>query len=294
MLRDGGRELRIDVALTPWELAPERAALRGGVAIVVDVIRATTTLCVLFDRGCRRVLLAPSVEAALAAKVARPAALLAGEVGGAAPLGFDLGNSPSEVSSREVREREVIFATTNGTRALRASVGAGVTLAGSLRNANAVAHVALACIHNGSASAQPEPTSGAALQRAATSEARLDDGAPDLLVVCAGRGDRPAYDDTVCAGYLCRQVIELARAAGEAPRLGEGARVALATVRDAGVSDLRDALAHSDAARAIARIGLARDLDWCAALDASHTVPHVIGREDLDLLVMEPWLSEDT
>lgn len=291
MREDDERVVRIDVALAPSELASMRLELNAAVAIVVDVIRATTTLAVLFDRGCRRVLLAPDIEAARAAKRTRPDALLAGEVGGATPPGFDLGNSPSEISLRDLRGREVIFATTNGTRALRACAGSGATFAGSLRNADAVSRAALASIHQTTGEAPPalRARSRVTVPIGSAADGPLDDNAPDILVVCAGRSGRPAYDDTICAGQLCQAMVELASATGAAPRLGEGARVAIAASRDAEATGLLAALAQSDAARAVAAIGLSNDLEWCVALNASPSVPWIAGGDDAGLLDMQPW-----
>jgi hypothetical protein len=70
--------------------------------------------------------------------------------------------------------------------------------------------------------------------------------------------------------------------------LGEGARIALAVLRDAlATGSLLDGLAASDAARAISSIGLAADLPWCASTNASHAVPRVTGRDKHGLLILE-------
>src|SRR5581483_5165906 len=103
------------------------------------VIRATTTLTVLLDGGCARVLVADGIPAGRTFAAASPGAyLLAGEVGGLRPPGFDFGNSPVELASADLNGRAVVFSTTNGTRALHACRGAGAILAGALRNAQAV------------------------------------------------------------------------------------------------------------------------------------------------------------
>lgn len=292
MLHDSRRAARIDVALTTSELVANGQRRLTDVAIVVDVIRATTTLAVLFDQGCRRVLLAPDIQSARTARRSRPDALLAGEVGGAAPEGFDLGNSPAEVSARAVREREVIFATTNGTRALRACAGASATFAGSLRNATAVSRAALASLQclKGQDHTTTDGRAGAAQSPDTLAEAVDESGEPTILVVCAGRDGRPAYDDTVCAGVLCQRLDTVARDMGIESCLGEGARIALAGARDTHTyGSLRNALAQSDAARAIAGIGLGTDLDWCVAVDASQSTPRLAGVEEPGLHVVEPW-----
>lgn len=306
------RPIRVDVALVPEHLPQsaeeEREEQAGVVYVVIDVIRATTTLCVLFEQGCRRVLVAPSVAAARdAARTDGAGALLAGEVGGLAPPGFDYGNSPRELAAAEVAEREVIFATTNGTRALRACLGGRAILAGAFRNAGAVTAWALASLpaatavapspasaasgaygpHSTDGPDAPAVASGARARRA--SEADLGWAPPDIVFVCSGRDKRPAFDDTVCAGYLVERLLAHAAAARVPVTLREGARIARASSASAlAAGDLRAALAVSDAARAVERVGLSDDLRWCADVDVTSTVPAVTGVRPGDgLLIME-------
>jgi 2-phosphosulfolactate phosphatase len=242
--------LAIDVALAsaPTYIG-EAPTLAETTNIVVDVIRATTTLCLFFERGVREVLLAPDIATARAMRATLGGEyLLAGEVGGAAPPGFDLGNSPTEIARAELAGRGVLFATSNGTRALRACAGARAVFAGALRNAQAVATAALAT------------------------------GAASIVVVCSGRGELPAYDDTLCAGYIVRRLLDGAEAKGCPVVLHEGARIALAVLDGAQTcGGIHAALAQSDAYRAIEGIGLAGDLDWCVAADVASVVPRVTG-----------------
>jgi 2-phosphosulfolactate phosphatase len=266
------------------------SGLESTVAIVVDVIRATTTLAVMFEHGCRRVLLAPDITTACATHERLPHALLAGEVNSAAPAGFDLGNSPAEMAAFPLADREVIFATTNGTRALRACANARAVYAGSLRNASAVCAAALAevIVHSGTLDATSDNSSPIRTGSSVPSESGAGEQRADILVVCAGRGDRPATDDTLCAGYLCQELHNGAINRGYAVSLGEGARIALAVLRDAlATGSLLDGLARSDAARAIFSIGLVADLQWCASTNASHAVPRVTGHDEQGLLIIE-------
>src|SRR5579885_244506 len=125
-MANAARPLVTDVLLTPAELGGKLRVRPTDVAVVIDVIRATTTLSVLFDRGCARVLVADDMPAARAFAAGHPGAyLLAGEVGGPRPPGCDFGTSPVELAAADLGGREVIFCTTNGTRALHACTGAG-------------------------------------------------------------------------------------------------------------------------------------------------------------------------
>ncbi|MFI5272080.1 MAG: 2-phosphosulfolactate phosphatase [Ktedonobacterales bacterium] len=274
--RGDRQALRLDVALAPG--LPDGSSPRHDtVFIVVDVIRATTTLCLLFERGCREALIAPDIDTAAAWRARRAGdVLLAGEVAGATPPGFDFGNSPSEFARVALTGRTVIFATTNGTRAISACAGARAIFAGSLRNARAAAETALAAAdaESQALSIARDESSGLAQVAAETADDRM----PNIVVLCAGRGDRPAYDDTICAGYLVRHLLDAAATAARSVALGEGARIAQAALAGAEAGGgIRAALAQSDAYHAIERIGLAADLDWCAATDVTTVVPRVTG-----------------
>ncbi len=109
--------MRVHVALTPAEF-PD-APLTGCVALAVDVLRATTASVAACDAGCRRLVPVPDAEAA-EAMAARDGSgtVLAGERGGEALAGFDLGNSPAEFTAERVGGRTVVLTTTNGTAAM--------------------------------------------------------------------------------------------------------------------------------------------------------------------------------
>jgi 2-phosphosulfolactate phosphatase len=279
--------LTLDVALVPMFVAPDPMLRARTTYVVVDVIRATTTLAVMLGQGCRRVLVAPGIADARAVAQAEAGRyLLGGESGGVAPPGFDFGNSPREYAAADLAGREIIFATTNGTRALRACTGGYAIYAGALRNASAVARAAVASaivarrlttdlppISASAAEESPDTNRGA-------SEAVLaddDDRQCDIVVVCAGREGLPSYDDTLCAGYLIGQIAAEAAARDLGVMMESGARIALDACRYVmqRPDGLRAALGESGAGRSIRGVGLEADLDWCAAIDATDVVPSV-------------------
>jgi len=235
--------------------------------IVVDVIRATTTLAVMFERGVRRVFVARDVEMARQVRASLPQAIVAGEVDAVPPPDFDHGNSPAEWGALDVAGKDVLFSTTNGARGLHAAMGGGPVFAGSLRNASAVCADALAAARRLTATQQPG----------------------GVTVVCSGLAGQPAPDDSLCAGWLVQTLQRAAAQAGIAAELGAGAQQALdllATQRAAhgGADDdarawLVRALTETPAAQAVVAVGLGADLDWCADVDASTSVPQVAGED---------------
>ncbi len=229
----------LDVAFTPAEVPLALADLPGALCGVIDVVRATTTLTVLGERGCRSVLIAPSVEAARHLAAQQPAMVLIGEVGGLAPAGFDFGNSPAELAHADLRQRDVVFATTNGTKAILAchSAGAGMICTAALRNARAAVAYAW--------------------QQAAGSA---------YILVCAGRAGRVALDDAYAAGMIVA-IAEQMAPSGNQLHLTERARLAAHIARTSG--DPLDVLRRSDAGK----IGVEADLPWCAEVSTSAIVP---------------------
>jgi 2-phosphosulfolactate phosphatase len=115
---------RVFVHLLPSLIPP--GTLRGGVAVVVDVLRATTVMLHALAAGCEAIIPCGEVEEAKAIAAGLPAgtALLAGERGGLPIPGFELGNSPGEFTREVCEGKTVVMTTTNGTRAILASLEA--------------------------------------------------------------------------------------------------------------------------------------------------------------------------
>src|SRR5262245_39532454 len=109
---------QIDVFLLPALVEP--AALAGKTAVVIDVLRATTTIVQALATGAKEIVPLQEVDEArrLAEKLGE-GAILGGERGGVLIPGFDLGNSPAEYTAAKVAGKTVVFTTTNGTRALQ-------------------------------------------------------------------------------------------------------------------------------------------------------------------------------
>ena len=156
--------MRVHVAFTPAE------TVRAPVAVVVDVLRATSTIAQALASGYRRVLCCAEIEEARELRERLGEGVLAGERRAVAIPGFELGNSPAEFV--EPRGETVILTTTNGTRAIVAAAASAETvLVGSMLNLEAVAEAAREV--------------GAAVE-----------------VVCAGVDGRFTLDDAYCAGRI--------------------------------------------------------------------------------------------
>jgi 2-phosphosulfolactate phosphatase len=219
--------MRIDVALTPAE-RPAPAA----VAVVIDVLRATTTIVAALEAGYARVLACRDLEQAREwALSAGDGAVLAGERACVRPPGFRLGNSPSELSGAPLGE-SLVLSTTNGTRAILAA-------------AEAAPAVVIGCLWN--------------LEACAREASRLaDSAAGGVLVQCAGVRGSFALDDAYVAGRL---VAELRRQRVSA----EPTDTALAACAiAAGFDSPLAALRASQSARELVAVGLDDDIAVCA------------------------------
>jgi 2-phosphosulfolactate phosphatase len=153
----------VHVAFTPAEAAP------AAVGVVVDVLRATSTIAQALASGYERVLCCAEIEEARSLRAELPDSLLGGERQAVRVEGFDVGASPREFLER--RARTLILSTTNGTRAI-------------LETGRRCERVVL----------------GSLLNLSAVAEAAADDD--DVLVVCAGFQGGFALDDVYCAGRI--------------------------------------------------------------------------------------------
>jgi len=231
--------MEIDVALVPQVARPGDPA----VFVVIDEIRASTTITTLLDAGCTDLYIEGSVVGAR--RLGRDTgSLLVGERRALRPPGFDYDNSPTILSAANVRGRGVVLSTTNGTAILKMLRASGDVLVGCLRNAGACA--------------------AAAFELAVARDV-------GVRVVCAGRLRRFVLEDAIAGGVIARRVAELAAARGVSAALTDGARAAI-SLRDAYPDELA-ALLDSDGARTLRSIGQEADIAFCAALDLSDTVP---------------------
>ena len=132
--------MHIDVAFTPAEVQ----ALDTKVCIVVDVVRATSSLTAIMSRNPGKVILTTTIQKATkfaSQQTVHP--LLCGERKGIKPEGFDYGNSPLAYSKADLEDRIIIFTSSNGTRAVADLVMAPHVYLGSFLNASAVVQKAL-------------------------------------------------------------------------------------------------------------------------------------------------------
>ena len=236
--------MQLHIFFTPADVFAV-AAQPDDIYIVIDVIRATTSLATIFDSGAKRVLIAQTIEQAQEAAQQLPECLLCGERQALPLPGFDYGNSPVQFSQAALSGRELILTTTNGTRAFFACPPNSTRLAGSFYNAQAVVARAI-------------------------QQAQQEDH--NIAIVCAGEQNYFALDDSVCAGYLA---LALQRQ-HPALQVDESVDAAIALYHAYTPPGLLD---RCNSARSVIAAGLQEDLHLCMQTNGSNKVPMVVGKD---------------
>jgi len=234
--------MKLDVAFLPRLLSDPEAS----VCVMIDVLRASTSIVTLSAGGAQEIVVAESPSAARRIARQEPRRyVLAGEENGLAPRGFDYGNSPSEFAALDVTGQRFILSTTNGTRALQRLATSPLVLVGALVNASAVMRTLLAEAEAHGLSA---------------------------TLVCAGlsRGKRLSLEDVVAAGALVDRALE----DNASLQLTDGALTAQRVYR----SYRGDALAafrQSEHGRSLIALGFGHDLEFCAQANRFDAVPRL-------------------
>ena len=229
--------MKIDVHFEPAAPLPD---LTGSTVVVIDVLRATSSMVEALVNGAQGVYPASSTEEAikLASSLGREDTILCGEARGLRIEGFDLGNSPREFSAERVVGKRLVMSTTNGTGAFFLVGDAVRVLACGFMNLSAVA--------------------------AAVMEAE------SIVVVCAGMGGLFFLDDAVCAGALVQRIRT---AAGSDVELNDAAMGAVEMALTFRIN--AHFLASTSAGRHLIEIGFREDLDVCAEIDRHSVVPEM-------------------
>jgi 2-phosphosulfolactate phosphatase len=228
----------VQVHLTPALVTPDRLA--GGVAVVIDVLRATTTMVHALASGCDGVRPCATVEEArhLADHMPAGKVLLCGERDGMPLPGFDAGNSPREFTCARCKGVVVVLTTSNGTRALLHAAGAARVLVAAFTNYSAVCE-------------------------------QLKGERRPIHIVCAGESGGVALEDTILAGAIVDYLVRLPDV-----DVDDGARLAWDCFEHHG-PHLEESLRLASGGVRLHLLGYDDDVRVCARVDAFHLVPEL-------------------
>ncbi len=236
--------MKIDVYFTPLGLNAGDLSGRG--VVVVDVLRATTSIVTALANGAKAVVPAATSEEAvrLTANLEKNGYVLAGERKSLKIEGFALGNSPREMTAEAVGGKTIYMSTTNGTPALVAVQGGEPVLVAAAVNFSAVA----------------ERARGLFEERG------------DLVIVCAGREKQFALED----GYVAGRLVKAVRKGRRKIALNDAATVVLDL--PSRFPNWAAALGASEAARELRAADLGEDVAFSAKADRFSVVPSIVDR----------------
>ena len=234
--------MRIDLLFSPQQT--DELALRDKKVVVIDVLRASTSIITALKNGAREII--PVTTVGLAVKASPSlfgdAILRGGERNGKIIEGFNLCNSPAEYTEERVKGRGIIFSSTNGSFAMdRARYARELAVCGFV-NLTMGVHF-------------------------------LRDNPEDALLMCAGKNGLFCIEDAVCAGMLIQRVMESGNIDVD---LSDGALAAVVLHKRFGKS-IRRMLRTSEHGRYLIDIGFGDDLALCAGVDTIPVLPQLVG-----------------
>jgi len=229
----------IDVIFSP-DLLPF-ACLQGKSVVVIDILRATTTITFAIANGATSIQPVLTPEQAFAIRQEQSGILIGGERYGKPVDGFNLGNSPSEYQRSVVFGKSIVITTTNGTRTMHACVSADWLFIGSFLNLGSLIRV-------------------------------LDQTNNHVAFVCSGREGQFCTEDALfagaCVNIFCQIDNEVC--------LTDSAKTAQLLFQ-ANHQRVFESIRNSDHGRYLASIGLESDLEFCSLVDLVDVVPVMIG-----------------
>ncbi len=222
----------LEVILTP-NLLP-LYPLQGKVVVVIDVLRATTTMTVALDQGATKVIPVESIEECLSYKD-KPDHILAGERGGQKVEGFSYGNSPFEYMDGVVKGKTLVLTTTNGTRAIKMSSDAKEILIGGFLNFSALTRWLL-------------------------------NESTDTVLLCSGWRDKFNLEDTIFAGAIINHLKEYFLVDSDSAFAAE--KLYLNSRRN-----MLHYMKQSSHYKRLAKFGVVNDIKYCLRPDLTNVVP---------------------
>ncbi len=222
------------------------ALLAGGIAVVIDQFRASTTICAALAAGARGVIPCLTEEDAAARRAGAPAGtvLAGGEREGRLIPGFDLDNSPTAYTPEIVRGKTIAFTTTNGTKAAVLAERAEVLVIGCLANVSALVKF-------------------------------IGVDERTVHVICAGTRMRVTLEDSLAAGAIGEALMKAGRPVqmSDARPDDDTTMMMIDLWRGACARGLGAELKRSRGARNLMREGLNGDIEACSRVDAIPVVP---------------------
>ena len=229
--------MKVNVLLSSSNL--DELSFSGKTTVIIDVLRATSTIINALNNGAKEIIPVATVEFAvkISGGMFGGLTLLGGERNTKKIEGFALGNSPLEYSSKLVKNKSIVLYTTNGTKAVvKAKFSKNLYIC-SFLNLSAVAeHINL-----------------------------MD---TDFEILCAGRNNSFSLEDTVCAGKLISEILKNKKDL----ELSDSAKASIALNKSFG-KNLLKMLSETEHGRLLLDNGFEEDIKFCSKLNTIDAVP---------------------
>jgi len=230
--------MKLDVLFSPVQA--DELFFTGKTTIVIDVLRASSTIITALTNGAKEVVPVGTIEFAVKVSggIFGGQTLLGGERNTKKIEGFALGNSPAEYSKEIVSGKSIVFYSTNGSRAIvKAKYSANLFVC-SFNNLSAIAKHLI----------------------------QLNE---DVIILCSGNNNFFSLEDSVCAGMLISELVNVNKNAG----LNDSSKCALTLFKSFGKNILK-LLSETDHGELLITNGFESDLEACAKLNSTEVIPH--------------------
>jgi 2-phosphosulfolactate phosphatase len=227
------QDRRVEVCFSPRQFDLYKDEFHT--CVVIDVLRATSAICTGLAHGVDRIIPVPTVEQARALQA--EGCIAAAERNGQIVDGFDFGNSPRSYMSGELKGKTVALTTTNGTKAIDIARGMPQVAIGSINNLDAICTWLMQ---------QPG----------------------DVLLLCSGWKDKFNLEDTMCAGAIADNLIDIARYRSE-----EDSTIAAKHLFMGVRGNIFSFLKASSHRRRLRNLNLGEDIKYCLTPNTVNVVP---------------------
>lgn len=227
---------KIEVCLTP-ALLHLHQNIEEYIVVVIDIFRATSSICYGIENGAEAIIPVASVESCRS--YSHTGYLLAAERNGEVVEGFNFGNSPFSYTSEKVGGKTVVLTTTNGTYALNESREASKVVIGSFLNLTALCNW-------------------------------LQTQEEDVLLLCSGWKNNFNLEDTLFAGAVVHNLKE------HNFKLDD-AGIAACDLYELAKDDLNGYLKKTSHSERLKKLGIEKDIEFCLSLDVTTAIPVLEG-----------------
>lgn len=250
--------MKINVLFSP--LQADELYFTGKTTVVIDVLRATTTIVTALSNGAKEVIPVSSVEFAMkvSGNFFGGQTLLSGERNTKKIEGFNLGNSPLEYTKEAIQGKSIVLFTTNGSKAIvKAKFSENLVMC-AFTNLGSIAKY---CVE-------------------------LD---KDLEIVCAGKTGGFCMEDSLCAGRLISEILNFKKNL----ILTDSAKASI-TLNEIYGQDIAKTLTESEHGQLLIENGFRDDIQYCSRISVSEVIPHFSGGSVRPLsLPVTPIVNEE-